>query len=282
MANSDGLHIVDVNLADVDAGLKLSDEANWNQVHDDWRLFISHGKTIGFRDSEGSLIATAAALPYECDFGFIAMVLVTKKWRRHGLATRLVDYCIDWLGKQHLIPVLDATEDGAKVYQRQGFSPLFELDRWQVTTMPSPANIDNHCKESKPRDIENLISLDAEVVGSRRAFLINDFVCRPNTKSFMSHDGSGFIIIRQGRRASQIGPIIARSQDEAIELISAATNGAKNSIFLDVPAASLQIGQWLKNHGFTKQRSFMRMALGRTQPFGITNKLFSSAGPEFG
>ena len=282
MANSEDLQIIDVKLSDVDAGIRLSDEAKWNQVHDDWQIFINQGKTVGFRDPQGQLIATAAALPYESTFGFIAMVLVTRKWRRRGLATRLVDYCIDWLQKQNLIPVLDATADGAKVYQKQGFSPLFELDRWQIATPAPQKSPDNHCRLSEASDIEMLIDLDAEAVGSRRAFLINEFIGRPNTNTFVSHDGGGFVIVRQGRRASQIGPIVAQSQDQAIELISEVVKDAKNSIFIDVPAVSSQIGLWLKKHGFTKQRSFLRMALGREQPFGATNRLFSSAGPEFG
>ena len=43
---------------------RLSDAAGWNQVGDDWALFIEHGRTLGCRDGDGRLIATAAALPY--------------------------------------------------------------------------------------------------------------------------------------------------------------------------------------------------------------------------
>src|SRR5688572_17770698 len=79
---------------DIDAGLALSDAAGWNQTGDDWALFIRHGRAIGLRDAEGRCVATAAALPYGSDRGWISMVLVADGWRHRGLATRLLDDCV--------------------------------------------------------------------------------------------------------------------------------------------------------------------------------------------
>jgi len=287
MASIEKLQIVDLNLDDVEASLLLSDEANWNQIDDDWRLFIRHGKTIGFRTTQGQLIATAAALPYENTFGFISMVLVTEKWRRHGLATRLVDYCIAWLRKKRLVAVLDATKDGAKVYRRQGFNALFELDRWQLNI--SPDHISDRLQDrgtdnlrDKPIDLQRLTGLDTEAVGASREFLTRDFIARKDTRTFLLPDDTGFAIIRRGSRAFQIGPVIAQSQNDAIELISRIIDVSRGAVFIDVPEKAEQVGLWLKSHGFSIQRSFTRMALDHSQPFGKTGRLLSSAGPEFG
>ena len=41
------------------------------------------------------LVATAALLPYSAGNAWISMVLVTADFRRRGIATKLVDACLD-------------------------------------------------------------------------------------------------------------------------------------------------------------------------------------------
>ena len=81
------------------AGLQLSTEAHWNQNEADWRFFLTKGIVFGMRDNDGQLVATAALLPYTSGNAWISMVLVTESWRRRGLATRLVDACLDCRGQ---------------------------------------------------------------------------------------------------------------------------------------------------------------------------------------
>jgi hypothetical protein len=64
MAPSESLAIERLGAADVDAGLRLSDAARWNQTAEDWAHFIAHGDAFGIRDDADGLIATAAASPY--------------------------------------------------------------------------------------------------------------------------------------------------------------------------------------------------------------------------
>lgn len=282
MAVSDGLSIVDLGVGDIDAGLKLSDEAGWNQTAEDWRLFITRGRTIGIRSAEGELVASAAALPYAKDFSFLSMVLVTASWRRQGLATKLVDLCVDRIREWGLVPVLDATPAGAAVYCQQGFCPLFDLDRWQADWNAAHHEETGAVREARPSDLGDLIALDAAAAGAQRSFLIADFFGRAETRAFIADGRSGFAIIRRGRRAQQIGPIVAGSPREATSLLARALGAAKGAVFIDVPAVWKEVGEWLAARGFTRQRSFSRMALGRTVPFGTPRMLFASAGPEFG
>lgn len=291
MADSDCLHpqhvMVELKLGHVEQGLNLSAEACWNQVGDDWRFFIEHGKVFGFLDEDQRLIASAAALPHDSRFGFVSMVLVTKRWRRNGLATRLVNRCIEWLDRHELMPVLDATADGARVYVRQGFVSQFALDRWQLVPsggpdapVPAPDVPWPASEDSLP--IAELVALDARATGAARPRLIGDFLARSTTRLFVSPGRNGFAIMRRGRNALQVGPLVASSSDVAISLVQKILCSTDEPIFVDVPAMAVPFGQWLKSMGFTVQRSFERMALGRSLPFGRPAELFSSAGPEFG
>ncbi len=282
MVNSDKIYLCQLNLDDVDDALKLSIEAGWNQIDKDWKIFIEQGKTIGFRDSSGQLVASAATLPYQNSFGFISMVLVTKQWRRQGLATQLMSNCIDMLKGQQLIPVLDATNEGAKVYRHQGFIPMFDLNRWQM--IPEISEPDNNPADLPSSDfaLGNLQKLDESALGAARPYILDNFCSRPGTRVAVLDDESGFGLMRSGRQAAQIGPVIAPSQSTAISLLERLLVGASGPVYIDVPAMADQVGQWLTNRGFTIQRGFVRMAQGRAKPFGNPAHLLASAGPEYG
>jgi GNAT superfamily N-acetyltransferase len=120
MAATDGPRIDRLGVEDADAGLALTTEAHWNQTIEDWRFFLREGFVFGIRDAR--LVATAALLPYSGNNAWISMVLVTATHRRRGLATRLVDACMDTARQNGLTSWLDATPDGAAVYGPLGFS----------------------------------------------------------------------------------------------------------------------------------------------------------------
>lgn len=274
MAASDAVAIERLTAADIDAGMALSTEAGWNQTADDWLHFIREGQAFGVRDAAGRLVASAAALPYDGPLGFVSMVLVTPQWRRRGLATSLVDRCIEELSARNQVPVLDATADGVEVYRKQGFLGQFGFDRWQGMADGESAD---QARASTPADIA---ALDAAISGASRDRLIGDFLARPGTT--LVGDDSGFAMLRTGRRALQAGPVIASGEDAAIGLIQRLFALAKGLVFIDVPSVWRGIGDWLAARGFEVQRSFTRMALGRAEPFGQPGRLFAVAGPEFG
>jgi len=109
MAASEALAIERLGPGDVAGGLALSDAAGWNQTADDWAGFIAAGAAFGVRDEAGTLIATAAALPYDAVTGWISMVLVDAAHRHRGIASQLVDACVASLRDDGRFAVLYAT-----------------------------------------------------------------------------------------------------------------------------------------------------------------------------
>ena len=94
MAATEPIGIVELDVDDAQAGMALSTEAGWNQNEADWRFFLSQGAVFGMRDGP-RLVATAALLPYSAGNAWISMVLVTANFRRRGIATKLVDACLN-------------------------------------------------------------------------------------------------------------------------------------------------------------------------------------------
>lgn len=283
MAISEAPAIADLDAGSVGECLALSDEAGWNQTAADWRLFIERGRTFGARDGEGRLAASAAALPFERDMAYVAMVLVTARARRQGLATRLVDRCVAHIRQAGLVPVLDATPAGEAVYQRQGFHTAFRLERWQGTAAGDPdAPLPAGIRPFAPDDAATVAALDAAAVGAPRPAILADFLARAGSRALLPAERTGFVLVREGRRALQLGPLVAAAPAEALKLLGAALAAVRGAVFLDVPVAQREIGEWLAARGFTRQRSFARMLLDRAEPFGAPGRLHAAAGPEFG
>ena len=267
-------------MADVAGGLALSDSVLWNQTADDWTLFIEHGRAMGCRSPSGELVATAAALAYSGGLGWISMVLVAEGWRHRGLAVRLLDHCVKNLQSAQITPVLDATPAGAPVYRRIGFRSGFELERWEGTVAAAQGAA--HARPASLADLDAIAALDKAAIGVGRRFLLQAFLTRPDTRSWLAHDGRGFIIARQGRRATQIGPLVAADPVAAIELLSAALAGVAGPVFLDVPVRWASVGAWLEQRGFVRQRPYVRMSLGSAAALTVGDRMFVLAGPEFG
>ncbi len=289
MATSDALAIERLGAGDVEAGLALSDAAGWNQNADDWAFFIAQGETFGIRDGSAHLVATAAALPYGGAFGWISMVLVDAAHRHRGLATRLVDASVAALRRAGRVPVLDATPDGAEVYRGSGFVSGFAFDRWErqganaePVTVPGRNAADRPIEARRDVDVDDILALDAAAHRVDRNALMRAFVARSGTRAWLAATRDGFVVARAGRRATQIGPLVAARTADALTLVDTALATATGRVFIDVPARATSLVRWLEQRGFVNKRSFVRMALGDGKLLAADLRMFALAGPEFG
>jgi GNAT superfamily N-acetyltransferase len=272
--------------APIDASLMqgcmaLSAEAGWNQLPDDWSLFLDHGKVFALLGEDGQPVATGATLPYSGGFAWIGMVLVATSHRRQGLGTRILEACIREVQSKGLTPVLDATPAGETVYRPLGFESQLGLSRWQGRS-GGAGKIRSGLRPLRESDIPVLVASDASAFGAERPFLLNDLFRRAPQLALATEDGMGFVLARPGRIATQLGPVIAQTEGQAGELLRAALDLVDGPVFIDVFDAHTQLALALKERGFSIQRPFLRMAQSRSTPFGDPRRLFTAVGPEFG
>jgi GNAT superfamily N-acetyltransferase len=275
--------------------LALSGEAGWNQNAADWQIFQRHGEIFGVMTGE-RLVATAAILPYGADFAWISMVLVTAEFRRRGLATGLMRHCMARLSAQRRVALLDATEAGEPVYRALGFVTLTRMTRWGRTAktppplegggwgegsmQPRAAAVRTPPPGSLPQEEgESVQELDSHAFGVRREFLLNDFLTRPGAAAWTDDDTA--VILRPGRNARQIGPVIG-TPPRATRLLHQAIDAAPGPVVIDLLDAGADLASELTKRGFAARRGFCRMALGRDTLPGAPARLLAAAGPEFG
>ena len=266
---------------DVADALALSDAAGWNQTTEDWALFIGQGCVFGRRSPRDELVATGAALPYAHGQGWISMVLVAPAFRHRGLASELLNDAVAWLRERALVPVLDATPAGAQVYRRLGFVAGMGFERWEHPGAAFPA-ARAALRRAGVQDLEAIAAADENASRVGRRFLLQSFLQRPGTQAWIADDAQGFVIARAGRRATQIGPLVAADEPAAWRLLQQALAAVPGPVFLDLPKRWAQLAAALSAAGFRPQRPFVRMALGDAPALAGSDRLFVVAGPEFG
>jgi len=284
MAPSEGLEGIVLGVADVPGGLALSIAAGWNQVADDWAFFVAQGHASGFRSPADGLVATTAAVVYGGGIAWISMVLVAQAWRHRGLASLLLERTLRRLEALHAKPMLDATPFGEPVYRHLGFRTGFAFERWQrnaPATGPVATSPVAVLRPLAPADLDRVVALDQAATRLGRRALLHNILQRAGTSGWMTADGDGFVVAREGHRATQVGPIVAASPAQAVALLEAALRDVRGAVFIDVPTRWAEVTAWLEAHGFARQRPYVRMALG-VAPITCDDRQFALAGPEFG
>jgi hypothetical protein len=123
------------------------------------------------------------------------------------------------------------------------------------------------------------------VFGEDRRALLGAWLRRQPLVAHIAVAGSeiaGFVLGRDGRRATQIGPLIAEDAGTAVRLLEAALAAIDGPVFIDVPDHHAEVQGWLAAGGFTVQRAFTRMLLGRSKPLDDPSRVMAITGPEFG
>jgi GNAT superfamily N-acetyltransferase len=252
-------------------------QSGWNQTAQDWAFFSREGTVCVVRDTQGRIIASGAVLPHGAQVAWISMILVAPDLRGRGLGRAVFLHCLALVKAAGRTACLDATPDGQRLYSQFGFAPVYGVTRWQRGERPQAVPTARGLRIADP---QALATLDAQALGAPRHALLADFLARPDTACVRS--GEGFAIVRRGRIAHQIGPLLALHEAGAAELMTRAVQGLAGLVFIDVPDERAVLARQLRDAGFTPQRSFMRMELGEQPLRGQTHFIHAIAGPEFG
>ena len=275
--------------ADAERAQALVVEAGWNQLPADWQLMLEHGHGFGIETAEGKLIATALTMPLGEVYSWISMVLVEAKHRRHGLGTHLLRRCLDYIEASGRVAGLDATELGHPVYQKFGFQDVYKLKRLIVqgrgfAPVCAPPEI-TITPLHEGTALDEVIAWDREVTGVERSALLRNLLARMPQCAWVAYDEgqlAGYVLVRDGLLAPQLGPIVAADVQIAMMLAATAARILGGLSFIDVPEHHHDFLQWLKLHNADTQRGFVRMLMGRSTPFDQVEHVFAIAGPELG
>jgi GNAT superfamily N-acetyltransferase len=276
--------------ADIPVAMRLKNIARWNQIPADWEGFME-------LEPEGCLVyevgdqvvGTATAFDYENRFGWIGMILVDPDFRRRGIATRLMERTIENLES---LPCpcqkLDATDMGARVYERIGFQVEYAVERWRRPADSLSTRLSQDVRDVRQLDstVVDLISAwDKRSFGSSRKRLLR-WYCSNGYPGLLAGDPlspEGFIIGRPGSNAFHVGPFVAADPDVAGQLLQKYLSPLEGQhLITDIVVPNQAAQEIFRACGFQRHRELLRMYRGPNDFPGKPDQVFSLAGFEFG
>ncbi len=278
------IHIRAMSRADLSLGMRLKDQAGWNQTEADWQRVIDLQPDGCFvAEWDGSPAGTTAAVIFG-DVAWVMMVLVDEALRGRGIGTRLMQHALEYLEARRAATIrLDATPLGRPVYEKLGFQPEYELARFEHAGLELRA--DEGDRPTMPDQLETIVRLDRRATGTDRSRLIRRLYAEQpsNFRVVAERDEiAGYGTFRAGSRASHVGPVVATSAGAGIAVYERVISQCgRGRLFLDIPLENRPAVRWAETNGLTIQRHLTRMRKGRKIE-DRRGELWASFGPEKG
>ncbi len=307
--------------ADIPFGMHLKTQAGWNQTEADWRRFLMLApEGCYIAEVDGQPAGTAVAVCFGA-VAWVGMVLVDETQRGRGIGTAIMRHALVQLDAKGIQSIrLDATHLGEPIYRKLGFEAQFQLARLhrpphartkrpqeaplgvahQSPTPPSPPLKIISAAPASLDSLAPLATLDQQVTRTDRRALLECLVHEQPQWSWLAHPQNnhrdndktaaepiGYLLMRPGSYAVQVGPAIAHDDQTAIALLATALDALDAlgdeppAAFIDVPIQNTAILDWLTAQGFTEQRRFTRMTRGQSILENVSH-LLASTGPEKG
>ncbi|MDA7921114.1 GNAT family N-acetyltransferase [Verrucomicrobiales bacterium] len=267
-------HIRLLQLSDIPFAQRVRKIAGWNQTDADWdRLIRFEPEGCFLIECEGTPAGTATTTVHHDEVGWIGMVLVHPDFRRRGLATNLLNECINYLKPRTKSIKLDATPAGMLVYEKLGFAEETRLHRWEGKGTAS----------ARPEGggSELPLELDKLAFGADRS----EFLMRlaQSSEVHTRSDRDGYGMIRKGINASYLGSVVARVPKVGREIVEALLSQANDAaVYWDILDENLPAMKLAEKRGFERQRELIRMRLGAKGFEGDLSRQWAITGPETG
>jgi len=277
------VHIRTMTTKDLELGLSLSRQAGWNQTEADWlRLMYFEPEGCFVAELDGSAVGTTTTCVLD-HVAWIAMVLVDENHRRRGIGTHLLRHALDHLDRRHVSTIrLDATGLGRPIYETLGFIPEYDLARYKGIAPSFPAL--PTAADASSDAYSDIIEFDKMITGTNREKMLTRlFEEFPRRLRTLRREGKieGYLTMRPGANAVQIGPCIALKDAGLALLCDALGRCAGKYVFIDIPYNNAGAVKIAESSGLEIQRCFTRMYRGER----VNDKLealWASSGPEKG
>jgi predicted N-acetyltransferase YhbS len=283
------IHLRLMTPRDVPLGMRLKQQAGWNQTEVDWRRCLELQPDGCFvAEREGVAVGTVTT----CIFGpiaWIAMVLVDVAMRGQGIGRTLLDHALAFLDSRGVPSVrLDATPLGRPLYEKRGFVAEYTLTRFEgvAPDVGTPVRYGDTIVVCTmlPEHRERVLQFDHQVTGTDRAALLRRlFAEAPDEWRVVlrADDVLGFSAARAGSRAWQLGPCLATGEAGPLLLADAFGRHAGQRVFVDVSEDNRAAVAVTEKAALVPQRPLYRMCRG-PKPHESVDLVWASFGPEKG
>lgn len=278
------LHPMTASDRDIDGVLALSQAVGWPHRREDWSLALTLGHGI-LAEEEGRIIGCAMWWAYGDAFATCGGIIVSPALQGKGLGRALMAQLLAETGERSIL--LSSTEAGLRLYRSLGFEVVgtAHQHRAQIpaTEGLTQAECDKTVREARAGDLPAMVQIDRQAFGAERSRLIEEFN-RVGTAAVIDRDGAiqGFAMCRQFGFGYAVGPVVARTEDDARSLIGYFIKTTAGALLrVDITDGS-GLGNWLTAQGLPEVDVETLMIRGHRPPISGPDHAFGLASRSFG
>ena len=248
-------------------------------------IYISCGVMFGHR-IDNRLVSSAALFCYGSSLSSLGAVIVHPAFQGRGLGRKIVQRCLseaDYLS----VPVsLVATKEGFPLYTSLGFRTVSFIHRLQLNQEKLPVKVDK--SRFSPLTIEDfpaIVAFDKKIFGADRSHIYQGLFEHCHQGIAIKEPVNilrGFAMSFQMRNCIHIGPLLAKSIENAFELIQPFLISSSLPIRIDVPSGQSEFINKLREYGFEETLVSPLMIRNSDALPGERNKMFAIIDPALG
>ncbi|GAB6454929.1 GNAT family N-acetyltransferase [Bacillus cereus group sp. MYBK71-2] len=237
-----------------------------------FEMYLSLGTLVGYMH-ENKLIAAGGVFPFKDRFSTIGMLIVHPHFQGRGIGRILLNHCLEHtLTKQPI--ALIATKAGEPLYTSCGFQTITTIHRFEKQTIKT---YPSHLQQVQEEDLISLTSIDQIATGVNRSLLYSLLLPRAvhSFKIERNNRIEAFSLCIQKGNILCINPLIAKQEEDAIQLLKKICECWNGIVRIDVPHSQFTFRKFLQTENFQETLLSPLMIKNGSQLPGNRNMLFA-------
>jgi GNAT superfamily N-acetyltransferase len=270
----------DIDTVDVNLLHALSTSVGWPHRPKDWDLLRRAGKGIVAVDGIGRVFGSAMWFPQGDDFTTVGLVITSPRTQAQGNGRWLMERVFAGCGSRHLS--LNATRAAYGLYRSLAFvdEGIVHLHQGKVSSeLPPLPPLNGHIEDLSPALLVEIAAVDLAAFGVDRLPVLG-LLAEQASIRVLRRKGMvvGYAMCREFGQGHVIGPLVASTDDDAIQLAAVHLDAFKGR-FMRVDTRSRgAFGDFLKSNGLSvadtvttmsKGRRFLNERHGKPKVFGL-------------
>lgn len=261
LLNEYEVKIAKMQLNDIPKLHELSLSVRWPHRDADWAELLKLGEGFVIHDLIGRLVSSMMWFSYDKHFASVGMGISSPRLQALGAGRWLAEHVQNQIGNRNVLLV--ATRDSLPLCLSLDFKVIQNVYHHNGYVKHSPST-SNCSEEIQVLDHDEIKQLDSAAMGFSRDKIISQLLANSQGR-LIRHNGeiTGFALCRKFGRGYVIGPIIAKSQELAIELVRPLLNNLKDEfVRIDTYLDSGAFKDFIKSTGLNLHETATKMARG--------------------
>jgi len=255
----------DISEVDVELLHALSTGVGWPHRSADWDFLRSVGQGIAAVDGIGRVFGTAMWFTHGRDFATIGLVITTLRAQAQGTGRWMMKEVMDRCAGRDLS--LNSTKPAYPLYVSLGFvkEATVYMRQGLVSELPVLPPAASEVAVVGPDIMEQIADYDAPAFGAHRGILLKALAEEAKLRIIRCEGKiAGFAMLRKFGRGDVIGPVVANSDEDAIDLVAPMLADLRGAfVRIDTRESRGPFAEFLERCGLSIAETATTMSKGR-------------------